>query len=178
MMEKLTTLKEEMCEMSYRVERLESAMPSEGESSSSTGSEWAWWNGAWRIRTGSRMNSTGKRRVSRAVHQAMSRQGERIRTDMTRFMAYVNEAKMEHVSDNDRELALQQASIMQTEDAWDIDREGTARRARGWQLASTRNKATSSASACVRGARGWPRTPVGQDLQHVNLTSFQPGMFH
>ena len=66
--------------------------------------------------------------------------------------------------DNDRELALQQAAVMRTEDAWDIDREGTARRARGGQLASTRSNATRNASASVHGTRGWSGTPVGMDL--------------
>ena len=100
--DRLRDLREETGEVSLRVERLERA--------------WAWWNVAWCIRTGSRMNSAGKRRVSRAVHQAMSRQGEQVRTDMNKLMAYLQDAKLENLSDNVRELAFRQAAVTQTED--------------------------------------------------------------
>ena len=65
----LRDLREEMAEMSLRVERLERAMPWEGSgySSGSSGNEWVWWNGAWWIKTKSKMNSASKQKVSRAV---------------------------------------------------------------------------------------------------------------
>ena len=65
--DRLRVLREEMAEMSLRVERLERAMIWEGSgsSSSSGGSDWAWWNGAWWVRTGATMNSESKRRVSK-----------------------------------------------------------------------------------------------------------------
>ena len=160
-------------------------MPLEGSGSSSgsSGSEWAWWNGAWWIRTGSRMNSAGKRRVSRAVHQAMSRQGEQARTDMNKLMGYLQEAKLENLSDNDRELAFRQIADTQTEDTWNIDHmrtsrrasawnsdhERRARRARGGQLASTRSKATNSASTRARETREWPVCPLEFPARKVPL---------
>ena len=111
--DRLRDFREEVVETSLRVGRLEHAMmmvEGSGSRSGSSGSEWAWWNGAWWIRTGSRMNSAGKRRVSRAVHQAMSRQGEQVRNGMNKLMAYLQEAKLENLSDNDRELAFRQAT--------------------------------------------------------------------
>ena len=76
----LRDLREELAEISLQVERLERAMPWEscGSSSSSGGSDWAWW-----VRTGAKMNSASKRRVSRAVHQSLSRTYEVRRRHMT-----------------------------------------------------------------------------------------------
>ena len=189
---RLRDLQEEMAEISLRVERLERAMPLEGSgsSSSSGGSEWASWNGAWWIRTGSRMNLAGKRRVSRAVHQVMSRQGDKVRNDMNKLMAYFLEVKLENLSDNDCEMAFRQG-VTQTEDAWniddertsrrastwDIDHEKTARRAKGGQLASTR-KATSGASTCACETREWPGTLFGLVIQNLRTPGFSPGKFH
>ena len=82
MMERLTTL----CEMSYRVapchlKNLAVRLGVNGLGGTALGG------------TRSRMNSSGKRKVSRALHQAVTRQGERIRTDLNRLMACLNEAK-------------------------------------------------------------------------------------
>ena len=67
----LRVMREEMAELSLRVEKLERAVLREGSggSSGSSGSEWVWWNGTWWIRTKSRMHSASKRKVSRAVKQ-------------------------------------------------------------------------------------------------------------
>ena len=139
-------------------------MPLEGcgSSSSSGGSELAWWNNAWWIRAGSRVNSAGKRRVSRAVRQAVSGYRDKARNDMDKLMAYLQEAKLEHLSDNNREMASRQVG-RQTEDAWNIDHDETARRAKGGKSTNTR-KATSSASIGACKSREWPGTLVGLDM--------------
>ena len=74
----LKVMREEMAELSLRVERLERAASwgGSGGSSGSGGNEWVWWNGTWWIRTKSRMNSANKRKVSRAVKQAMRQDDE------------------------------------------------------------------------------------------------------
>ena len=54
------------------------------------------------------MNSAGKRRVSRAVRQAVSGQGDNSRNEMDKWMACFQEAKLENLSDNDREMAHRQ----------------------------------------------------------------------
>ena len=71
----LRDLREEMAEMSLRVERLERAMPWEcdGSGSSSGGGEWAWWSGAWWVKTGVKMNLANRRRVHRAINQSLGR---------------------------------------------------------------------------------------------------------
>ena len=71
----LKVLRGEMAEMSLRVEKLERVVLWEGSgcSSRSSGNEWAWWNGAWWIRTKSMMNSASKRKVSRAVKQRLTK---------------------------------------------------------------------------------------------------------
>ena len=74
-----------MAEISFRVEKLERAMSLDSSGSSSGGSKWAWWNNAWWIRAGSRVNSAGKRWVSRAVRQAMGGQGDKVRNDMAKW---------------------------------------------------------------------------------------------
>ena len=97
---------EDMAEMSLRVGRLERAMMCDGSGSSSClgGSEWACWSGAWWNRTRSNMNSANKRKVSRAVKQAMDKEGDRLRADMNRMMKYLrDEMKMENTSNTDRE---------------------------------------------------------------------------
>ena len=95
--DRLRILQEEMPEILLWVEKLERTMPleSSGSSGSSGGSEWAWWNNAWWIKAGSRVNLAGKRRVSRAVRQAMSGQRDKARNDMDKWMAYLQETKLE-----------------------------------------------------------------------------------
>ena len=129
--DRLRDLQEEMAEISLRVEKLERAMPleSSGSSGSSGGSERAWWNNAWWIKAGQRVTSAGKRRVSRAVRQAMSGQGDKARNDMDKWMAYLQEAKLGNLSDNDRETADRQI-VMQTEDTRNIDRDSKASKRR------------------------------------------------
>ena len=65
--EPVRKLREEMAEMSLRVERLERNTPlgCEESESSSGGGEWAWWSGAWWVKT--RMNSASRRKVHRAI---------------------------------------------------------------------------------------------------------------
>ena len=122
------------------------------------------------------MNSAGKRRVSRAVRQAMNGQRDKVRNDMDKLMAYLQEAKLENLSDNNREPASRQVG-MQTEDAWNIDRDETARRAKGGNSTNTR-KATSSASTGACKTREWPGTPVGLDMLSLCTPGFHPGRFH
>ena len=70
--EPVRNLREEMAEMSLRVERLERNMPlgCEESESSSGGGEWAWWSGAWWVKTKTRMNSASRRKVHRAISQS------------------------------------------------------------------------------------------------------------
>ena len=174
----LRILQEEMADISLRVEKLERAMPLEscGSSGSSGGSEWAWWNNAWLIKAGSRVNSVGKRRVSRAVRQAMSGQRDKARNDMDKWMAYLQETKFGNLSDNDRETADRQI-VMHTEDTGNIDCDETARRAKGGNPTNSR-KATSRASTAVGKTRVWPGTPVGLDMLSLYTPGLHPGRFH
>ena len=174
----LRNLQEEMAEISFRVEKLERAMSSEGSGSSgsSGGSEWAWWNNAWWIKAGSRVNSAGKRRVSRAVRQAMGGQGDKARNDMAKWMAYLQEIKFGNLSDNDRKSADRQI-VMQTEDTWNIDCDETARRAKGGNPTHSR-KATSGASTAVGKTRVRPGTLVGLDMFCLCTPGLHPGRFH
>ena len=85
----LRAMREEMAELTLRVEKLERAVLWEGSGGSggSGGNEWAWWNGTWWIRTKSRMNSASKRKVSRAVKQAIRQDDEKLEADLNRMMA-------------------------------------------------------------------------------------------
>ena len=80
----LRVVKEEMTELSLRVEKLERAALCEGSGGSSGcgGNEWVWWNGTWWIMTKSRMNSASKRKVLRAVKQAMRQDDEKLKADV------------------------------------------------------------------------------------------------
>ena len=64
--------------MSCRVERLERNMPlmCEESESSSGGGEWAWWSGAWWVKTKTRMNSASRRKVHRAISQSLGKSME------------------------------------------------------------------------------------------------------
>ena len=85
----LNVMREEMAGLLLRVERLERTMwEGSGGSSGSGGNEWAWWNGAWWIRTKAGMNSASKRKVSRAVKQAMRQDDEKLKADLNRMMTY------------------------------------------------------------------------------------------
>ena len=97
----LKVMREEMAELSLRVERLEkpASWKGSGGRSGSGGNEWVWWNGAWWIRTKSRMNSASKRKVSRAVKQAMRQDDEKLKADLNRMMTYLKQ----EVSDTDHE---------------------------------------------------------------------------
>ena len=77
--EQMRNLREEMAEMSLRVERLERNMPlgCEESESSSGGGEWAWWSGAWWIKTKTEMNSASRRKVHRAISQSLGRSSEK-----------------------------------------------------------------------------------------------------
>ena len=77
--EQMRNLREKMAEMSLRVERLERSMPlgCEESGSSSGGGEWAWWSGAWWVKTNMRMNSASRRRVHRAISQSLGKSSER-----------------------------------------------------------------------------------------------------
>ena len=68
-----------MAEMSLRVERLERNTPlgCEESGSSSGGGEWAWWSGAWWVKTNMRMNSASRRKVHRAISQSLGKSSER-----------------------------------------------------------------------------------------------------
>ena len=66
----LKVMREEMAELSLHVEKLERAASGFG------GNEWVWWNGTWWIRTKSRMNSACKRKVAKAVKQALRQDDE------------------------------------------------------------------------------------------------------
>ena len=116
----LKELREEMAEMSLRVEKLERAVLWEGSgySSGSSGNEWAWWNGAWWIKTKSRMKSASKRKVSRAVKQAMNKDDEKLKADLSRMMVYLkHEMRSEKMSDTDREMTRRRKSIEQANNA-------------------------------------------------------------
>ena len=77
--ELVRNLREEMAEMSLRVERLERNMllGCEESESSSGGGEWAWWSGAWWVKTKTRMNSASRRKVHRAISQSLGKSGEK-----------------------------------------------------------------------------------------------------
>ena len=79
--EQMRNLHEEMAEMSLRVERLERNMPlgCEESGSSSGGGEWAWWSGAWWVKTKMRMNSASRRKVHWAISQSLGKSCERNR---------------------------------------------------------------------------------------------------
>ena len=79
--EQMRNLREKMAEMSLRVERLERSMPlgCEESGSSSGGGEWAWWSGAWWVKTNMRMNSASRRKVHRAISQSLGKLSERNR---------------------------------------------------------------------------------------------------
>ena len=79
--EQMRNLREEMAEMSLRVERLERNMPlgCEESGSSSGGGEWAWWSGAWWVKTNMRMNSASRRKVHWAISQSLGKSSERNR---------------------------------------------------------------------------------------------------
>ena len=79
--EQMRNLQEKMAEMSLRVERLERNMPlgCEESGSSSGGGEWAWWSGAWWVKTNMRMNSASRRKVHRAISQSLGKSSERNR---------------------------------------------------------------------------------------------------
>ena len=64
-----------------RIERLERAMPlgCEELGSSSGGGEWAWWSGAWWVKTKMRMNSANRRKVHWAISQWLGKTSERNR---------------------------------------------------------------------------------------------------
>ena len=107
--EVLNSMREEMAEMSLRIDKLERvAWESGGGSSGSGGNEWAWWNGAWWIRTKSRMNSASRRKVSRAVKQAMRQDDEKLKADLNRMMTYLKE-----MSDTDHEATRRQGVVEQ-----------------------------------------------------------------
>ena len=74
-------LREEMAEMSLRVERLERNMPlgCEESGSSSGRGEWAWWSGAWWVKTKTKMNSASRRKVHRAISQSLGKSSEKNR---------------------------------------------------------------------------------------------------
>ena len=106
----LNVMREEMAELSLRVERLERvAWEGSGGSSGSGGNEWVWWNGAWWIRTKSRMNSASKRKVSRAVKQAMRQDDEKLKADLNRMMTYLKQ----EMSDTDHEATRRQRVMEQ-----------------------------------------------------------------
>ena len=71
-------LRVEMAEMSLRIVRLERVMPlgCEESGSSSGGGEWAWWSGAWWVKTKMKMNSANGRKVHRATSQPLGKTGE------------------------------------------------------------------------------------------------------
>ena len=106
----LNAMREEMAELSLRVDRLERvAWEGSGGSSGSGGNEWVWWNGAWWIRTKSRMNSASKRKGSRAVKQAMRQDDEKLKADLNRMMTYLQQ----EMSDTDHEAARRQRVVEQ-----------------------------------------------------------------
>ena len=74
-------LREEMAEMLLRVERLERNMHlgCEESGSSSGGGEWAWWSGAWWVKTKTNMNSASRRKVHRAISQSLGKSSEKNR---------------------------------------------------------------------------------------------------
>ena len=114
MVDHLKELREEMAEMSLQIEKLERGVLWErsGYSSGSSGNEWAWWNGAWWIKTKSRMNSASKRKVSKAVKQAMNKDDEKLKADLSRMMVYLkHERRSENMSDTDREMTRRRKSI-------------------------------------------------------------------
>ena len=67
--EQMRNLREKMAGMSVPVEKLERNMHlgCEESGSSSGGGEWAWWSGAWWVKTNMKMNSASKRKVHRAI---------------------------------------------------------------------------------------------------------------
>ena len=79
--EQMRNIREKMAEMPLRVERLERNMPlgCEESGSSSGGGEWAWWSGAWWVKTNTKMNSASRRKVHRAISQSLGKSSEKIR---------------------------------------------------------------------------------------------------
>ena len=77
--ELVRNLREEMAEMSLRVERLERNMllGCEESESGSGGGEWAWWSGAWWVKTKTGMNSASRRKVHRAISQSLGKSSEK-----------------------------------------------------------------------------------------------------
>ena len=73
--EQIRNLREKMAEMSLRVERLGRSMllGCEESGSSSRGGEWAWWSGAWWVKTNTKMNSASRSKVHRAISQSLGR---------------------------------------------------------------------------------------------------------
>ena len=68
----MRNLREEIAEMSLRIERLERNMPlGSGEG------EWAWWSGAWWVKTKMKMNSASMRKVHRAISQSLGKSSEK-----------------------------------------------------------------------------------------------------
>ena len=104
-------MREEMAELSLRVEKLERAVLWEGSGGSggSGGNEWVWWNGTRWIRTKSRMNSANKRKVSRAVKLARRQDDEKLKADLNRMMACLKQ----EMSDTDHETTRRRNSVEQ-----------------------------------------------------------------
>ena len=49
----------------------------EESGSSSGGGEWAWWSGAWWVKTKTKMNSASRRKVHRAISQSLGKASEK-----------------------------------------------------------------------------------------------------
>ena len=64
------------------------------------------------------MNSANKRKVSRAVKQAMNKFDEKLKADLSRMTVYLkHEMRSKKVSDTDREMTRRRKSIEQANNA-------------------------------------------------------------
>ena len=131
-------IREELAEMSLRIERLERAMPLGGEESgsSSGGGEWAWWGGAWWVKTKMKMNSANRRTVHWAISQSLGKSSKR------------NRVYEEKTSDTDDDGARKRQKLEKEADlkrSWRVRNE----QAISEKTMAIFRKASKAAGACV-----------------------------
>ena len=143
--EQMRNLREEMVEMQLRVEGLERNMPLGcGESGSSSGGEWTWWSGAWRVKTKMRMNSAIRRKVHQAITQSLVKSSER------------NRLCEEKTSDTDDDEARRRRKL---EKEADLKKSWRARIEQANSVKGDFRNASKAEGACLnKVARSWSGT--------------------